>query len=862
MKKKRIVALILAGTLLAGQTVYAQGTERLDESAHVEQGVSEENENLSPEEIGGSAKEEQIAEGVTDDASAETDQEQSVEKISEKAEEKIDSEQEPETEAERKTTVENQEIVVFREENAGSAENILYDEAVISDENLKALLLEESYYDPETGTWISFGEDGYVSVSEMETLTSLSIRTDDHVTDVSGLKQAVNLQTLSWNCSDDITDISSLSELSSLDKLTILSVHGNGITDISAVSDLKNLENVFLSQTAISDVSPLAALPNLTHFDLTDCPNLTTIEPLMDKIEPSMWGGWPSLTIMYGTPVSDQEKLEILRQVYFSAPVAVGDCYDHSKNYMDLFIDDFTNIGFDIKEEDSDCLEIVENGDIYARKSGTVTLILSLRDAVLEVPLTVYGTPEGDSALGAPVDYTVEHINTMENMDTYSGTNGTSAVLKSNGELWKIYPEVSLVRENVESYISGWFYSGTDVAYAEYILDKDHVLWDGETELADHVQKFDGHYVLNTDHVLIDIYNNESVQLEGVSDWVQTSFYNHETYDYERATFVLKQDGSLWCRKEVAKDETVNPFRKTADGVKELFGSYYLAQDGQYYNYDGTENTDIPEGQYTQYLDEDGNLCLNGQIVGKYNIKEFLACDGSYISFLTEEGDIYYWESKGFWDESSNWVVSWEGGLVLSGVEEMVLCDGVYDPVICKMTDGQYSEIDLDSGEIISNIDSYAEDSILLFGDGSVGAGAYLNVTVNTKDQTKKILRNDIELLDQITDIWTYEMPSEDETTQCIVYMLRTDGTVWELNNERIPVKIGDLNGTVIEKGNINGDGAVNVVDLMMCLHYVSGREPLEGDALLAADINGDGIVNVVDLMRILHYVSGRSETL
>lgn len=858
MKKKRIVALILAGTLLAGQTVYAQGTERSDESAHVEQGVSAENENLSPEEIGGSVKEGQIAEGVTDDASAETYQEQPVEKISEKAEEKINSEQEPETEAERKTTVENQETVVFREENAGSAENILYDEAVISDENLKALLLEESYYDPETGTWISFGEDGYISVSEMETLTSLSIRTDDHVTDVSGLKQAVNLQTLSWNCSDDITDISSLSELSSLDKLTILSVHGNGITDISAVSDLKKLENVFLSQTAISDVSPLAALPNLTHFNLTDCPNLTTIEPLIDKIEPSMWGGWPSLTIMYGTPISDQEKLEILRQVYFSAPVAVGDYYDHSKNYMDLFIDDFTNIGFDIKEEDSDCLEIVENGDIYARKSGTVTLILSLRDAVLEVPLTIYGTSEGDSALGASVDYTVEHINTMENMDTYSGTNGTSAVLKSNGELWKIYPKVGLIRENVESYISGWFYSGTDVAYAEYILDKDHVLWNDEIRLADHVEKFDAHYALNTDHVLIDIYNTDSVQMEGVVDWVQTFPLGEENYD--SMTYVLKQDGSLWFREEVAKDLPANQFQKVADGVAELFSDYYLTDDGKYYNYDGTENSYIPEAQFHQYLDEEGNLCVDGQIMGKFNVKEFLVCDSSRIGFLTDEGDVYYWKETRYQDESWNWVSSWDGGAVMSGVEEIVRCG--YDFAICKMANGQYAEMDLDNGEITSDIDSYAVDSILISGSGSVGDSVYLNVTVNTKDQTKKILRNDIELLDQITDIWTYEMPSEDETTQCIVYMLRTDGTVWELNNERIPVKIGDLNGTVIEKGNINGDGAVNVVDLMMCLHYVSGREPLEGDALLAADINGDGIVNVVDLMRILHYVSGRSETL
>ena len=65
-----------------------------------------------------------------------------------------------------------------------------------------------------------------------------------------------------------------------------------------------------------------------------------------------------------------------------------------------------------------------------------------------------------------------------------------------------------------------------------------------------------------------------------------------------------------------------------------------------------------------------------------------------------------------------------------------------------------------------------------------------------------------------------------------------------------------------VEKGDLNHDGTINVVDLMMSLHHVSGRTALEGDALTAADINGDGMVNVVDLMRMLHYVSGRNTSL
>lgn len=60
-------------------------------------------------------------------------------------------------------------------------------------------------------------------------------------------------------------------------------------------------------------------------------------------------------------------------------------------------------------------------------------------------------------------------------------------------------------------------------------------------------------------------------------------------------------------------------------------------------------------------------------------------------------------------------------------------------------------------------------------------------------------------------------------------------------------------------QGDINGDGTVNLVDLMQCLNHVGGKEFIEGEALEAADINEDGIVNLVDLMRLLNYVGGKS---
>ena len=62
--------------------------------------------------------------------------------------------------------------------------------------------------------------------------------------------------------------------------------------------------------------------------------------------------------------------------------------------------------------------------------------------------------------------------------------------------------------------------------------------------------------------------------------------------------------------------------------------------------------------------------------------------------------------------------------------------------------------------------------------------------------------------------------------------------------------------------GDLNADGRVNITDLMMCLHHVSGRTQLSEERISVADIDGNGSVNITDLMRMLHYVSGRTEAL
>ncbi len=54
--------------------------------------------------------------------------------------------------------------------------------------------------------------------------------------------------------------------------------------------------------------------------------------------------------------------------------------------------------------------------------------------------------------------------------------------------------------------------------------------------------------------------------------------------------------------------------------------------------------------------------------------------------------------------------------------------------------------------------------------------------------------------------------------------------------------------------GDIDGDGKVNITDVMQLLKYVAG---VTGVTVTYADVNGDGYENITDVMQLLKYVAG-----
>ena len=67
---------------------------------------------------------------------------------------------------------------------------------------------------------------------------------------------------------------------------------------------------------------------------------------------------------------------------------------------------------------------------------------------------------------------------------------------------------------------------------------------------------------------------------------------------------------------------------------------------------------------------------------------------------------------------------------------------------------------------------------------------------------------------------------------------------------------IGNIPNIQYGKGDINGDGTINLNDLMMLLNHISGKNTLSGNELNKADINGDGLVDMTDLTILQKYVS------
>ena len=97
------------------------------------------------------------------------------------------------------------------------------------------------------------------------------------ITDLTGLEHAVNLTRLHlgwvWVRNEPHSNpaISDVSPLSALTQLTELTLNGTAISDVSPLAGLTQLTRLDLDGTAVSDISPLANLAQLELLNLKNC---------------------------------------------------------------------------------------------------------------------------------------------------------------------------------------------------------------------------------------------------------------------------------------------------------------------------------------------------------------------------------------------------------------------------------------------------------------------------------------------------------------------------------------------------------------------------------------------------------------
>ena len=73
--------------------------------------------------------------------------------------------------------------------------------------------------------------------------------------------------------------------------------------------------------------------------------------------------------------------------------------------------------------------------------------------------------------------------------------------------------------------------------------------------------------------------------------------------------------------------------------------------------------------------------------------------------------------------------------------------------------------------------------------------------------------------------------------------------------NAKTTIKVSVIDPKVT--GDIDGDGKVNIVDLVQLRKHLAGITTLKGDALSGADVNKDGKVNILDLVKIRKHLAG-----
>ena len=189
----------------------------------------------------------------------------------------------------------------------------------IPDPNLRAVIAEALGKSP----------NAPITVEEMERLGRLDARNRD-IQDLTGLQFAINLRSrldLRDNQISDISPIAGLTELRELEinrntisdispvrgltNLTLLVLKGNQISDISPITGLINLRRLYLDDNLFSDLSPLRGLTNLEELHFSQNKGVSDLSPLAGLVNLKTIGSWGH-SVSDLSPLAGLTELEVI----------------------------------------------------------------------------------------------------------------------------------------------------------------------------------------------------------------------------------------------------------------------------------------------------------------------------------------------------------------------------------------------------------------------------------------------------------------------------------------------------------------------------------------------------------------------
>ena len=150
-------------------------------------------------------------------------------------------------------------------------------------------------------------------------------------------------------------------------------------------------------------------------------------------------------------------------------------------------------------------------------------------------------------------------------------------------------------------------------------------------------------------------------------------------------------------------------------------------------------------------------------------------------------------------------------------------------------------------------------DAVFKVADGEAGTGDYrfyenqkyfIAWGGNSTLSTPRVLRGEVVLVAltyTITDSSNYGL-----TVKSGSFKACYSGDKAMTDPYTCKVRTGD-----VMKGDVNGDGKVNTMDVSRLYAHVRGTNPLSDEQLANADVNGDGKINTMDVSRLYAHVRG-----